>query len=231
MLKDSFNQLRISSGLLLASHQRHFVLKNMTENQQFKLEKRTRTLKDNFINMYQKQNKLINKTFTLNSYTDVILKYYSKSFPHHLFSPLRVEPNGGGAHLLSQHSAGRGKWISVRFLCETSLVYKASFQNSQAVTQRNPVLSQKNQKSKQVKRVELEMGMGTHTYKLSTLEDCGIRTLSSRSVWTTKQVIGQPGLHNKTIYPKPSLTESQYPEPITQYKLSDRGHYLKTVQL
>jgi hypothetical protein len=48
----------------------------------------------------------------------------------------------GGAHLRSQHSGGRGRWISE---FEASLVYRASFRTPRA-TQRNPVLKTKKKK-------------------------------------------------------------------------------------
>jgi hypothetical protein len=56
----------------------------------------------------------------------------------------------GGTHLESQHSGGRGRWISE---LEASLVYKVSSRTTRAI-QRNPVL--KNQKKKKKRERERE---------------------------------------------------------------------------
>jgi hypothetical protein len=56
-------------------------------------------------------------------------------------------PGSGGACLSSQHLGGRGRQISE---FEASLVYRVSSRTARA-TQRNPVLKNKKQKSKQQK--------------------------------------------------------------------------------
>jgi hypothetical protein len=57
----------------------------------------------------------------------------------------------GGACLKSQHSGGRGRWISE---FEASLVYKVSSRTARAI-QRNPVSKNKKQQTnKQTKEME-----------------------------------------------------------------------------
>ena len=55
-----------------------------------------------------------------------------------------IQPDGGGAHLKSQHLRDRGRQISV---FEASLVYKVSSRTARA-TQRNPVLNPSPHKKK-----------------------------------------------------------------------------------
>jgi hypothetical protein len=55
--------------------------------------------------------------------------------------------DSGGASLLSQHSGGRGRWIS-EFVA--SLVYRVSSRTARA-TQRNPVSGKKKTKNKKTK--------------------------------------------------------------------------------
>jgi hypothetical protein len=75
---------------------RHFVLKIVIENPQFKVRKQANPQR-NFIYMSQEQSKLINGTLTLNTHTDVILKQW-QSFPTSSSSSLREPEVGMGTH-------------------------------------------------------------------------------------------------------------------------------------
>jgi hypothetical protein len=59
----------------------------------------------------------------------------SKEMFLHQIKKYPYRPGSGGAHLYSQHSGGRDRWISE---FEASLVYKVSSRTARAI-QRNPV--------------------------------------------------------------------------------------------
>ena len=64
----------------------------------------------------------------------------------------------GGAHLYSQHSGGRGRWVSE---FEASLVYTGSSRTART-TQRNPVLIKQNNKINKSSMVA-QQNLGTET--------------------------------------------------------------------
>ena len=60
----------------------------------------------------------------------------------------KIKPGSSGAHLLSQHSGGRGRQISE---FEASLVYRVSSRTARAI-QRNPVSKNQTKPTKQTKK-------------------------------------------------------------------------------
>jgi hypothetical protein len=77
----------------------------------------------------------------------VLLHSATAQLYHFIEIKMLKDAGRGGARLQSQHSGGRGRWISE---FEASLVYKVSSRTARAI-QRNPVWKNKTKQSPKIR--------------------------------------------------------------------------------